>query len=168
MQEMCHCCSMCVKHQTGRGTQKHRQLMRQSKCMISGYQSLIRITLGWHTAARTEHCNKKRYKRLDKAWCSLCGPRPLRGPSLLVLDSLFAGRPRWLATLYIVLNDKGNCPAIRPFVLKKRTLLRPACVKLRPDHSCASVNVDVFTNPIQSSAISWSRALQGFATVSVW
>jgi hypothetical protein len=36
-----------------RGTELYRQLMRQSKCMISGYQSLIRIALGWYTAERT-------------------------------------------------------------------------------------------------------------------
>jgi hypothetical protein len=156
----------CCK-QPGRGTQKYRQLMRQSKCMISGYQSLIRIALGWHTDARAKYCNKKRYKRLDKAWCSLCGPRPLWGPSLLVLDSLLAGRPRWLAPVCIVLDAKGNYPVIRLSVTTNHRLLQSGCVKVQPDYSGPALSrVDGFTSPIQSSAINRNHELEWFATVS--
>jgi hypothetical protein len=138
--------------------------------MISGYQSLISTALGWHTAARTKNCNKKRYKRLDKAWSSLCGPRPLYGPSLLVLDCLLAGRPRRLARVYIVLEVAAKHPVIKLSVTKKTRQHRSGCVKVRPYYLgswSGSVNVDGIMNSKLSSAIHWNHGLEWFATMSV-
>jgi len=44
----------------------------------------------------------RRRRRLDQAWCSVYGSRPLGGPPSLVLDSLLVEYPRWLDPIYFV------------------------------------------------------------------
>jgi len=45
----------------------------------------------------------RRRRRLDQAWCSVYGSRPLGGPPSLVSDSLLVEYPRWLDPIYFVI-----------------------------------------------------------------